>query len=225
MNTAGAGIEIKAGDDLSALAWVSGELRRSLEGAHKSLRRYLKEAEGAAGSDVDAVDRAVLRAARAQLHQGVGALELVGLPAAADVLRASEAAVQRLLGELWADDPAIVVPAIVPERCAPMVLTQAFAEGRNFYDFVEHADQEARNRAGRHLFRFAFRNVFHHAQLPGIAARIGADGARVAGIDIAALRALRQSRLDAFQCAEQRQHRALPPLHQVQHRAPRRTRS
>jgi hypothetical protein len=33
------------GEDLSALAWVHGELRRALENAHKSLRRYLKEAE------------------------------------------------------------------------------------------------------------------------------------------------------------------------------------
>ena len=51
-------------DDLSALAWVHDELRRSLESAHKSMRRYLKEAEAAAGSDVDAVDPAVLRGAR-----------------------------------------------------------------------------------------------------------------------------------------------------------------
>ena len=28
-------------DDLSALAWVHSELRRSLDNAHKSLRRYL----------------------------------------------------------------------------------------------------------------------------------------------------------------------------------------
>ena len=78
------------GDDLSALAWVHGELRRSLELAHKSLRRYLKEADALKGGDLDAVDPAVLRNARTQLHQGAGALELVGLPAVADVLRASE---------------------------------------------------------------------------------------------------------------------------------------
>jgi chemosensory pili system protein ChpA (sensor histidine kinase/response regulator) len=83
-------------DDLSALAWVHDELRRSLEAAHKSLRRHLKEAESVAGSDVDAVDPSVLRAARAQLHQSVGALELVGLPTAAQVLRASEAALHKL---------------------------------------------------------------------------------------------------------------------------------
>ena len=85
-------------DDLSALAWVQDELRRSLESAHKAMRRYLKEAEAMSGSDVDAVDPGVLRTARAQLHQGVGALELVGLPAAAQLLRANEAALQRLSG-------------------------------------------------------------------------------------------------------------------------------
>ena len=83
-------------DDLSALAWVQDELRRSLEAAHKSMRRYLKEADALAGSDIDAVDPAVLRSARAQLHQSVGALELVGLPAAAQLLRASESALSKL---------------------------------------------------------------------------------------------------------------------------------
>ena len=84
------------GDDLSALAWVQGELRKSLDAANKSLRRYLKDTEALGGSDVDAVDPAVLRNARAQIHQGVGALELVGLPGPARLLRACEAAVQRL---------------------------------------------------------------------------------------------------------------------------------
>ena len=95
-------------DDLSALAWVHVELRRSLETAHKALRRFLRESEAAAGSDVDAVDPAVLRTARSHLHQGVGALELVGLPAVADVLRAGEAAVQRLVAR-----PALVNLAAV----------------------------------------------------------------------------------------------------------------
>ena len=84
-------------DDLSALAWVHDELRRSLEAAHKALRRFVKETESLTGSDVDAVDPVVLRNARSQIHQGVGALELVGQPAAAMVLRASEAAVQRFV--------------------------------------------------------------------------------------------------------------------------------
>lgn len=86
-------------DDLSALAWVHEELRRSLEAAHKALRRFVKDAEAVSGSDVDAVDPAVLRTAHQQIHQGVGALELVGLPAVASVLRASEVAVKRFVSK------------------------------------------------------------------------------------------------------------------------------
>src|SRR5438045_4735486 len=86
-------------DDLSALAWVQEELRRSLDAAHKALRRFVKEAEALVGSDVDVVDPSVLRNARQQIHQGVGALELVGLPAAATVLRACEAVVQRFIAK------------------------------------------------------------------------------------------------------------------------------
>jgi len=82
-------------DDLSALAWVHDELRRSLETAHKALRRHLRESEALVDSDVDVVDPAVLRSARVHVHQGVGALELVGLRAAATVLRASESALVR----------------------------------------------------------------------------------------------------------------------------------
>ncbi|HEY6134762.1 MAG TPA: Hpt domain-containing protein [Rubrivivax sp.] len=95
-------------DDLSALAWVQDELRRSLEAAHKALRRHLKEAEGLTGSDIDAVDPAVLRSARTQLHQGAGALELIGLPSPARVLRASETAVQRMIAK-----PTLATPAAV----------------------------------------------------------------------------------------------------------------
>ena len=78
-----------------------------------------------------------------------------------------EAAVQQRMGELWRDDPSIVVPKVVPERTAPMVLTQHFHEGMGFYDFAETASQEAKNRVGAHLFHFAFRNIFHHGLLHG----------------------------------------------------------
>ena len=83
-------------DDLSPLAWVVDEVRRSLEAAHKALRRYLKEAEASGGSDVSSVDPSMLRQVRTQIHQSVGALELVGLGVAAQPLRAAEAAVLRL---------------------------------------------------------------------------------------------------------------------------------
>ena len=84
----------KVKDDLSALSWVQDEVRRSLELAHKALRRHLKES--AQASDLDRVDPGVLRQARSQFHQSVGVLELVGLGPAAELLRAAESAVQRL---------------------------------------------------------------------------------------------------------------------------------
>jgi chemosensory pili system protein ChpA (sensor histidine kinase/response regulator) len=84
-------------EDLSTLVWVQDELRRSLEAAHKALRRFVKEAESSSASDLDTVDPVVLRTAHQQIHQGVGALELVGLPMVACVLRASEAAVKRFV--------------------------------------------------------------------------------------------------------------------------------
>jgi chemosensory pili system protein ChpA (sensor histidine kinase/response regulator) len=86
-------------DDLSALAWVLEELRKTLEAAHKSLRRYLREVGAAAGSDLDDVEPAVLRTARQQIHQGVGALELVNLPEGALLLRSSEQLVQRFVAK------------------------------------------------------------------------------------------------------------------------------
>ncbi len=81
-------------DPLSALSWVQEELRRSLESAHKALRRYLKEQEQR--GDLDTIDPNVLRQARSHIHQSVGVLELVGLGRAAELLRAAEAALQRL---------------------------------------------------------------------------------------------------------------------------------
>ncbi|MEO6278740.1 Hpt domain-containing protein [Roseateles sp.] len=84
--------------DLSPLAWVQEELRRSLEAVHKTLRRLVRD-----GSDnrltafgTDTQPSVPLQQAAAQLHQVSGVLSLVGLPAGAAVLRAAETAVGRL---------------------------------------------------------------------------------------------------------------------------------
>ncbi|MDO8717750.1 MAG: Hpt domain-containing protein [Polaromonas sp.] len=84
-------------NDLGPLAWVLDELHKSLEGAAKALKRFVREAEAARGSDLASLDAGQLRIARQQLHQAVGALEMVGLPGPALVLRAMEAAVQKFL--------------------------------------------------------------------------------------------------------------------------------
>ncbi len=84
-------------NDLGPLAWVLDELRKSLDGAAKALKRFVREAEAARGSDLAALDASQLRIARQQLHQAVGALEMVGLAGPALVLRAMEGAVQKFI--------------------------------------------------------------------------------------------------------------------------------
>ncbi|TFZ03654.1 hybrid sensor histidine kinase/response regulator [Ramlibacter humi] len=86
-----------ATNDLGPLAWVLDELRKSLESASAALRRFVRDAGLARGQDMASVDAGQLRIARQQLHQAVGALEMVGLGAPALILRAMESAVQKFV--------------------------------------------------------------------------------------------------------------------------------
>ncbi|MDZ4144240.1 MAG: Hpt domain-containing protein [Burkholderiales bacterium] len=100
--------------DLGPLAWVLEELRKSLDNAAKSLRRFAREADPARGANAAGVDTNPLRMARQYIHQSVGALEMVGLVAPANVLRAMESAAQRFL-----DKPELCTEAAASrvERC------------------------------------------------------------------------------------------------------------
>ncbi|WP_418319219.1 Hpt domain-containing protein [Piscinibacter sakaiensis] len=94
--------------DPSGVAWVHDELRRNLEAAHKLLRRHLRESESHDGSDVSARELGGLRQALSMIHQAAGALVMVGLPAAARVLDASEAALRWALQRPARVDAALV---------------------------------------------------------------------------------------------------------------------
>ena len=93
--------------DLSPLAWVQEELRRTLEAVHKSLRRLLRDVGdtraatgfGVSSFGLDAIPSQPLQTAATQLHQVAGVLQLVGLPAGSVLLRASELALQKLAQE------------------------------------------------------------------------------------------------------------------------------
>ena len=108
LNTAAPGGNDVPGNDLGPLAWVLDELRKSLDSATKALRRFVRDAEQARGSDLAEVDASQLRIARQQLHQAVGALEMVGMEAPAKVLRATEALAQKFVQhpELCSEDAA-----------------------------------------------------------------------------------------------------------------------
>ncbi|MFN7856319.1 MAG: Hpt domain-containing protein [Acidovorax sp.] len=88
---------LQADQDLGPLAWVLDELRKSLEGAVKAMRRFVRDAETARESDLASLDAGPLRIARQQLHQACGALEMVGMGPASLVLRGMELAVQKFV--------------------------------------------------------------------------------------------------------------------------------
>ena len=110
-NAATTGDNELAGNDLGPLAWVLEELKKSLAGATRAIRRFVRDAELARGSELAELDASQLRIARQQLHQAVGALEMVGFSAPAKVLRAMEALAQKFAQrpELCSDDAAVKV--------------------------------------------------------------------------------------------------------------------
>jgi chemosensory pili system protein ChpA (sensor histidine kinase/response regulator) len=103
--------------DLGPLAWVLEELRKSLTAASAALRRFVRDTGLARGEDMTSVDDGQLRIARQQLHQAVGALEMVGQGGPAHVLRSMEAAVQKFIDK----------PALCTEAAAAKVERAGFA--------------------------------------------------------------------------------------------------
>ena len=81
--------------DLGPLAWVLEETRRSIETASKKTISFARDAKASLGVDMSSVDASQLRLARQQLHQAVGALEMVGQPVASQMVRGMEAVVQQ----------------------------------------------------------------------------------------------------------------------------------
>ncbi|WP_427913784.1 Hpt domain-containing protein [Ramlibacter sp. MMS24-I3-19] len=112
-----------ATNDLGPLAWVLDELRKSLESASGALRRFVRDAGQARGSDMASVDTGQLRIARQQLHQAVGALEMVGLGAPAQILRAMESAVQKFVER--------------PELCSEAAAAKVERAGFALTEFLE----------------------------------------------------------------------------------------
>ena len=104
-----------ASEDLGPLAWVIGEVQKSIETAGKSLRRRARE--GASEQD-----SGPLRMARQQLHQAVGALQMVGHAAPAMVLGAMEFAVQSFVLE--------------PARCTDAAVQKVEQAGFAVGDFL-----------------------------------------------------------------------------------------
>ncbi|MBV5295560.1 MAG: Hpt domain-containing protein [Curvibacter lanceolatus] len=86
-----------ADHDLGPLAWVLDELRKSLDGSIKAMRRHVREALQSHGAELASPDVSALRLARQQMHQATGALEMVGMAPVALMMRALEAMTQKFI--------------------------------------------------------------------------------------------------------------------------------
>lgn len=105
-------------EDLGPLAWVLGEIQKSLDGVGKSLRRFVREVDAAAAEP----EAGPLQMARQQLHQAVGALQMVGHSSPALVLGAIEFAVQGFIAE--------------PQRCTEAAVLKIERAGFAVTDFL-----------------------------------------------------------------------------------------
>lgn len=108
---------VPATEDLGPLAWVLGEIQKSLDGVGKSLRRFVREVDAAAEPE-----SGPLQMARQQLHQAVGALQMVGHSSPALVLGAIEFAVQGFIAE--------------PQRCTEAAVQKIERAGFAVTDFL-----------------------------------------------------------------------------------------
>ncbi len=182
-------------NDLGPLAWVLDELRKSLDGASKAIRRFVRDAELARGSDLESLDASQLRIARQQLHQAVGALEMVGLPEPAKVLRAMEALAQKFVErpESCSEDAAAKV-----ERASFALIeylegvlrgksASAVALFPQYRDVLELVGEERVHPA--ELWSHAWRWI--DADVPGPAQALGYDPAVRSQLDSAVLKVVK----------------------------------
>jgi predicted unusual protein kinase regulating ubiquinone biosynthesis (AarF/ABC1/UbiB family) len=96
-----------------------------------------------------------------------------------------EAAWQQAFAERLADDPALTVPAIVPERSAEAVLTSCWHDGEDF-EAVCRASQARRDAVARTLIRFTFGSLLQGGALqadPHPGNFLFPDGDRVVALD------------------------------------------
>ncbi len=76
-----------------------------------------------------------------------------------------EAAYQQAFAKTFANNPNIVIPAVIAERTKTTVLTSQWCDGREFYTYVEDSTQEERNRVSRLLVQFAYQSLYHWGTL------------------------------------------------------------
>ena len=112
---------------------------------------------------------------------------------------ALEARNQEAFSKAFADDESIAIPTVVAERSSGTVLTTEWADGQDFYSFLEQAPDEQRQRAARTLMRFAYRSLFEFGRLnadPHPGNYLFPDSDHVVFLDFGCVRAFERAFVD-----------------------------
>jgi hypothetical protein len=80
---------------------------------------------------------------------------------------AIEARNQTEFAEYYRDHPFITVPEVVPRCSTRKVITTEWVDGMPWSEFIVHADDAARQRAGESIWRFAQHSIYFHGAFNG----------------------------------------------------------
>ena len=78
-----------------------------------------------------------------------------------------EAANQAEFARLYEGHPFVRIPAVVPELSSRRVLTSEWVDGMRWTEFLDRADQAAKDRAGEVILRFAQGSIHLHGMFNG----------------------------------------------------------
>lgn len=78
-----------------------------------------------------------------------------------------EAANQTEFESYYRHHPFITIPRVISKLSTERVLTTEWVDGLSWNDFIADASEEARNRAGESIWRFAQHSLYHHGAFNG----------------------------------------------------------
>lgn len=110
-----------------------------------------------------------------------------------------EAAHQDLFANAYAADPDVRIPGVVHERTAETVITTAWADGEDFYTFLDRASQAEKNHVAKVLVRFAYTSLFGLGVLnadPHPGNYLFPQGTQVVFLDFGCVRVFTDAELD-----------------------------
>jgi predicted unusual protein kinase regulating ubiquinone biosynthesis (AarF/ABC1/UbiB family) len=185
-----------------------GQVHRAVvDGRPVAVKVQYPEVARSFGDDLQAVGRLSSLASLASAVDGRALVDELRqrLEEECDYLR--EARAQAAFARAFADDPDVLVPAVLADRSAATVLTSAWVEGEGFAD-VRAASDARRDALAATLVRFAYRSLFQLAVIqadphPGnfVFPRAHAEDprpGRVAFLDFGCVRVLEPAMVEAL---------------------------